>query len=79
MENEEKQKIIQWLKKKKYKFQEFYYDFDYSGEHVEILKKEEIVVYVIIDNQPGKFYIENVRTFDRLVQVFESNNIIPSK
>ena len=78
MENEEKQKIIQWLKKKKYKFEEFYYDYDFSGEHVEIVKIEEIVVYVIIDNKPANFYIENVRTFNRLVQVFESNNIIPS-
>lgn len=78
-EKTEKQRMIQWLKNKKYKFKEFYYDYDHSGEHVKVLKKEEIVVDVIIDNKPGEFNIENVKNLEELVELFESNNVFPSR
>jgi exopolysaccharide biosynthesis predicted pyruvyltransferase EpsI len=73
----EKQKMIQWLKDNKYKFREFYFEYDFSGEHVEILKIDEIVVSAKIDGNVGDLYIKNISSLDDLIKSFNSNNITP--
>jgi exopolysaccharide biosynthesis predicted pyruvyltransferase EpsI len=73
----EKQKMIQWLKDNKYKFREFYFEYDFSGEHVKILKIEEIVVRAKVDGNLGNLYIQNIASLDDLIKSFKSNNVTP--